>query len=268
MEQKIIQTMQALGFTSTDAKAYLGLLKNHPATGYELASRTGVPRSAIYNVVHRLESQGIINSVQDKPARYQPLDPERLYERLESRFNQNISEFKKAVASLNVQTEPTATWTIRGYERMIEQASRLIAEAKDSLELSLWQDEALTLQPLIEQTIARGVRVVLFSFTPLPQMSTACFSYNIPAKELAKYWSSRLIVISDHQRLLVSSAERNQEIRAALSEENVLIEMALSNLVLDITLYGQRKKQNVSKIIASMTAHLAPIDDLLKKSLD
>ena len=266
MEQKIIQTMQELGFTSTDAKAYLGLLKNHPATGYELASRTGVPRSAIYNVVHRLESMGIINSVQVKPARYQPLAPERLFERLESRFNQNISELKEAVASMKVQTDPTATWTLRGYTRLIEQASRLIRDAKDSLELSLWEAEALSLQPLLEQAIARGVKVVLFSFTPLPKMAAASFSYHIPAKDLAKYWSPKLIVISDHQRLVLGRAERNQDIRAVLSEETVLIEMALSNLVLDITLFGQRKDVDVSAVIASMTAHLAPIDDLLQKS--
>ncbi len=265
MEQKIIQALQDLGFTATDAKAYLGLLKNQPATGYELASRTGVPRSAIYNVVHRLESEGIINAIEKKPARYQALDPRLLFERLEAKFNKNIAPLKDAVASLDVQNDQAATWTLRGYDALIDQAGQLINNARKSLELSLWQDEALQLQPQIEAASARGVRVVLFSFTPLPKMSATCFSYDIAADELARYWSPRLIVISDHERLLVGRAQRKADIRAALSEEDVLIEMALSNLVLDITLFGQRKKQNVSEVIAGMTAHLAPIDELLQK---
>ena len=71
--------MKSLGFTATDAKAYLALVKNSPATGYELATRSGVPRSAIYGVLKRLEALGLVNPIQDKPVRYVPLAPERLY---------------------------------------------------------------------------------------------------------------------------------------------------------------------------------------------
>lgn len=267
MEKKIIQAMQDLGFTATDAKAYLGLLKNHPATGYELATRTGVPRSAIYNVVRRLEAQGLINSVQAKPARYQPLPPERLFAQLESRFSQSLSEFKNAVNALKLETDSTATWTMRGYSTLIEQARTLIKEAQQSLVLSLWESEAEQLQDRIQQASKRGVDVVLFSFTPLPKMGGTRFSYQIPATKLAQYWTPKLIIVADHRRLLVGSAERNEDSRAALSEEQSLIEMALSNLVLDITLFGQRSKRNVSEVIAGMTAHMAPIDELVRESL-
>ncbi|MCA9614150.1 MAG: helix-turn-helix domain-containing protein, partial [Myxococcales bacterium] len=79
IEDKVVEAMRALGFNATDAKTYLALLKEHPATGYELATRSGVPRSAIYNVLKRLQSLGLINIVADKPARYVPLPPEKLF---------------------------------------------------------------------------------------------------------------------------------------------------------------------------------------------
>mgnify|MGYP000393897135 CR=1 FL=1 len=37
-----VEAMKALNFTLSDARAYVALLKEHPATGYELAARSGV----------------------------------------------------------------------------------------------------------------------------------------------------------------------------------------------------------------------------------
>ena len=71
------------------------------ATGYELAARGGVPRSAIYGVLKRLEQAGLVNAVRGKPARYIPLAPERLIEHLESRFSRDIKDFRDAVTQVS-----------------------------------------------------------------------------------------------------------------------------------------------------------------------
>ena len=94
LEGRIVEAMKQLGFNASDARVYIALLKIHPATGYELATKSGVPRSAIYNVLHRLESMGLINSVQKKPAKFIPLSPERLFQLLESRFKQNLEALR------------------------------------------------------------------------------------------------------------------------------------------------------------------------------
>ncbi|HDL19432.1 MAG TPA: TrmB family transcriptional regulator, partial [Bacteroidetes bacterium] len=43
----LIELMKQLGFTNYEAKTYLYLLKNNPATRYELSKYSAVPRSAI-----------------------------------------------------------------------------------------------------------------------------------------------------------------------------------------------------------------------------
>ena len=51
METELISQLAKFGFTQNEAKAYLTLLKQSPATGYEVSQHSGVPRSAIYEIL-------------------------------------------------------------------------------------------------------------------------------------------------------------------------------------------------------------------------
>ena len=64
---KLLELLQQFGLSPNVAKAYLALIKSNPATGYELSAQSGIPRSAIYNVLNRLESIGIVSSLGESP---------------------------------------------------------------------------------------------------------------------------------------------------------------------------------------------------------
>jgi sugar-specific transcriptional regulator TrmB len=265
MEERIIAAMKQLGFTTTAARAYVALLKSHPATGYELASRSSVPRSAIYNVLGRLEALGLVNAVQDKPVKYIPLPPGRLFELLESRFTNSLEELRTALETVGRDTAETATWTVQGYSNLLDQALSLINSSKKCVHASLWAREAERLAEPLRQVAASGVEVVLFSFNTLPKDIGRTFAYGIPEAQLDKYWRHKIILISDHERCLVGLAEQSEDNRAVVTKETALVEMATSNLVLDITLYGQRKKIDVEQVVTSLAVHLAPVDKLLSR---
>ncbi len=263
LETRVVGAMKTLGFNATDARAYLALLKQHPATGYELATRSGVPRSAVYNVLKRLQALGLINAVQEKPARYVPLPPERLYALLETRFSRSLDALKEELVALEKPPAGGVTWTVEGYDAMLEQAEHLISEAKTRVVASLWGREAERLSKALEAAVARGVQVVLFSFTPLPAIGRTV-SYGLDETELAEHWEHRIILLRDRDQLLVGRAEHNEDNRAVVTDEVSLIEMAVSNLVLDLTLYGERQDEDVAELVTSLTDWLAPVEKLLR----
>ncbi|HJK92790.1 MAG TPA: helix-turn-helix domain-containing protein [Polyangiaceae bacterium LLY-WYZ-15_(1-7)] len=266
VEERVVAAMRQLGFNATDAKAYLALLKQHPATGYELATRSGVPRSAIYNVLKRLQGLGLINAVNEKPARYVPLPPQKLFQLLETRFGRNLESLKEGLEALNEEPNGSVTWTVEGYEAMLEQAEQLVGKAKQRVVASLWGREAEQLQKAFEEAVERGVEVVLFSFTPLPDEVGTQFSYGIEPADLEEHWEHRIVLLVDKQNLLVGRAEETSDNRAVVTDEVSLIEMAISNLVLDLTLFGERLKVDVSHVVESLTGWLAPVEALLEKS--
>ncbi|MBM4372143.1 MAG: TrmB family transcriptional regulator, partial [Deltaproteobacteria bacterium] len=206
-EGHIVRTMKQLGFNTSEARAYIALLKAHPATGYEVSARSGVPRSAVYNVLRRLEAQGLVNSIQAKPARYVPLEPQRLAHLMETRLEGTLDDLRAALAALVDRVVPSSTWTVQGYLPMIEQARTLVANARRYVYASLWGREGLLLQEALRGAVRRGVDVVLFSWTPLPEGTGRHFTYGIPEDELSKYWRNKIILVCDHRDALVGGAE-------------------------------------------------------------
>ncbi len=268
VEDRVVTAMKELGFTVTDAKAYVALLKSHPATGYELAARSGVPRSAVYNVLKRLEGLGLVTAVQEKPAKYRPLPPAHLMDLVESRFNRTIGDLRESFENLATPTTEAATWTLQGYGAMLEQSRALIEGSKTSLYASLWGREADRLGSPLRRVVESGVEVVLFSFNPLPADTGRHFSYGIAEHQLEKYWAHKVIMISDNARALVGGAEETEDNRVVVTEEMALVEMALSNLVLDITLYGQRHDLDTAEVVSRLTVHLAPVEELVRASIN
>jgi sugar-specific transcriptional regulator TrmB len=266
VEERVVRAMQELGFTASEGKAYVALLKQHPATGYELASRSGVPRSAIYTVLRRLEGLGLVNALHGKPARYVPIEPARLSRLLESRFAETMEDLTQALRKLSTREPESSTWTLQGYDAVLQQARDLIAGSKRSVYASIWHREAERLKEPLFKAAADGVRVVLFSFTPLPEGIGQVLSYNIPERDLERHWTHRLIVVSDLRQALIGSAETGGDTRSVVTSEPSLVETAISNLVMDITLYGQRQGEDTGLIVAGLTAQLAPIDDWLDRS--
>lgn len=259
----MIGAMQTLGFNANEARAWVGLVKAHPATGYELAARTSVPRSAIYGVLKRLEASGLVHKVGDQPARFAPLPAERLLDLLETRFTRDLGTLRDALEELHIPHASAATWSVEGYDSILSEARTLIRRSERSVHASLWRREAVLLAPVIGEAVARGVDVLCFSFTDLPEGIGQVLSYGIPEPDLEPHWPHRLTLVADGRRALVGGGEPSKDTRAVVTDERPLVETAVSNLVLDVTLYGQRRGEDVGAVIEGLTRYLAPIDELL-----
>lgn len=265
VEAEVVTALKELGLTATEGKAYVALLKGHPATGYELAARSQVPRSAIYGVLKKLEAVGLINAIQQKPAKFVPLPPARLVELLQSRFKSHLDSLESALDQFSVSTPDTVTWTFVGYAQMLEQARALIERAQNTLVLSAWRREVLELEAPLRRAAESGIDLVVFSFNRLPEGLGRTFAYGIPEDELEAYWGHKIILIGDRQHALVGGAEPTEDNRAVVTEESPLIEVAISNVVLDLTLYGQRNDVDVGPIVYGLTRPFAPVESLLEK---
>ncbi len=267
-KERGVAALTALGLTPTEARLYLALLRGHPATGYELANRAGVPRSAVYAALRRLTELGAVGPVSRRPVRYVPRPHDEFLELLESRTRKSIEEARQVLASFGGARPEPETWTLQGYDEILTEASRLVAEARQSVHASLWAREAQVLEQQLLAALDRGVEVVLFSFTELPDAfreardALLVCSYRIPEAELEKYWEHRLVLVVDGRRTLLGSTAQDAAARAVVTDEPAIVEVASSTLVLDVTLWGSKLRRDTSRAVAALRAHLAPIDEL------
>ncbi len=254
------------GFTQTDAKVFLALLARPGATGYELSSVADVPRSAVYKTLSKLASMGFITRIGDKPTTWFPLELDHLFGLLESRFQQNQEELKSCLADLVAVRPPPPLYHLQNADAIIEHAHTLLSESSESCVLSLWHSDALKLQSAMKKAITRGVRVVLLSFTNHPfeeHPNLSTYTYDVNEEELAKTWPRKIITISDHSTALIATTSAPAS--GVFTKDASIVEMAINNLVLDITLFGRRRNCCIDEAVDQLMIHKGPLEERLEE---
>jgi len=265
--EDLLAKLAKLDFTNYEARAYLGLLRNNPATGYEISHQANVPRSVIYSILRKLETMGVVISIHEKPRRYIPLPPKQLMSLLESDFSKRITSVKDDLIGFTNKPESEGFWNIRGYESLMELCASLINETKQSVYIHGWNREIELLKEPLMTAKQRGVEITVFSFTELDEEYGNVYAYGIDDTKLSKFWDHKLILVTDSKNLVMGSANSEDDQQAIWSQNSAVITIAVNYIILDITLYGQRKNLDVSETVMKlMTEKVDHLDQLIEET--
>ncbi len=127
----------------------------------------------------------------------------------------------------------------------------MIREAHQEIYLSLWRKEFEELRRELEEAVQRGVKVILFSFTSLPQVGLV-YSYGLDEKQLEKVWDHKIILVRDREELIMGEANRLMQCKTAWTRNKAIVQIAANHIVLDITLFGIRTGTDVRDAVLEM----------------
>jgi sugar-specific transcriptional regulator TrmB len=262
----VVQALVELGFNLNEGRAYAALLQLGPSTGYEVSQRTEVPRSAVYGALRRLVAAGAARSIPGNPERFVATPPDALLTVLRKRFDSSTDTFQQAIARLELTLTVPDAFSVRGYERVLEEASRLVHSAERSLVVSGWPRELERLAEELRLAHGRGVYTVLFSHTKLSEsLAGVHFSYGIEDEHaLEAFWKHRLVMVADDRRSLIGATEQSPGDTAVVSETPAIAELATGQIALDITLLAQRHRHDVTDVMAQLLGdRVGRLDTLL-----
>lgn len=269
-EDDVLESLTELGFSTNEARAYRGLLVESPATGYEIAQRANIPRSAIYAVLKRLEENGLVARVEESPARYAPLPPSDLMGVLRRRFDTNLKSLDDSLRRMRPPPPPIDLWNVTGYDEVLERAAAMVRTAEKHVFLSVWRREAERLLPVMRDAAERKVKVIAFSFTALEalgNMPGTLYTYGLEESDLEAFWKHKLILVVDHARALMGTTEPAARSEAVVTGHASIIEIALNNIALDITLLSQRRRVDATDSMVEMLGdRLGSLDPLVSKA--
>ncbi len=163
MSEKAITALENLGFSTYEARAYLGLLQENPINGYKLSKISGIPRSRIYETLERLTSRGYAVSYQADPVEYAPLSIDDLQVQLKEQFNDQLGTLEAEIERMATAARSESLWNLRGREPILSRARDMITRAERSVYLVAWAEALHTLKPNLEAAVARGLRLVIIS---------------------------------------------------------------------------------------------------------
>jgi len=264
-ESDVVSALVELGFSLNESRAYNALLKESPATGYEVGVRAQIPRSAVYGVLRRLVNAGAARAIAGSPERFAPAPADEVLTLLRKRFDGSASALEEAIRKIDATPLAPDAFSVRGYARVIEEAERLIRGAESRLVVSGWPREIATLAAEMKRAAKRRVYIVVFSHAALPKLPGELFSYGLDEAALEDFWKHRLIVVADDLRTLIAATENTEKDNGVVSETPAIAEVATSQVALDITLLSQRSKRDVQGVMAKMLGHrVGRLDTLLQ----
>jgi sugar-specific transcriptional regulator TrmB len=254
-QANLVSALVDLGFTLNEARAYQALLLESPATGYEVGARAQIPRSAVYGVLRRLVATGAARSLGGTPERFAPAPAEHVVALLRKRFERSTHALETEIRKLDTKPPEPDAFTVRGYDRLLEEAERVIQGATSRLAVSAWPRELSCLLPELEKAAQRGVFVAVFSHAAPPNLPAEVFTYGLEEEALEKFWKHHLTLVADDRHTLIASMEMKAEDQGVLSQ-----------IALDITLLSQRLKLNVQAVMERMLGErVGRLDTLLQQ---
>ncbi len=228
-------------------------------TGYEVAARSGVPRSAVYAVLRGLETSGAAVSYGSDPARFAATDPERLLDRMRRDTLSRLEGVSRSLQALPKRSRPEPVWILGRYDDVMARIDTMIRGAEQSVYLSLWPRELERLLPALAHVVDRSLHRVLHcparaERTP-PGFS--CWIDDVAGDETKAAWSHKALAVVDRREALIGGAEPAVDNHAVWTANPSLVDVATNHIILDITLMASRLGRDcVGDVSPMMRPHL------------
>jgi Cd2+/Zn2+-exporting ATPase len=202
----LLTDLNAIGFTEYEAKVYLALLQDYPATGYQLSKQAGIPRSMVYEALGRLDTRGAVLKTEDaKATLYRPMPPEALLQRLDDEHGRRMENLQRELNTLYTAEDEAHLWTFSGEGPVLSYAQNMIAKAQREAMLVLTDANVRALHDVISEAETRGVSIGAL-LTGKEKLNIGQIAYHPPHESQLHKLADSLIVVVDEREVLIASS--------------------------------------------------------------
>jgi sugar-specific transcriptional regulator TrmB len=160
--EDLIAQLQFVGMSGYEAKAYVALVSAGQAlNGYEVAKRSGVPRSTVYEILGKLKARNAAYEVKADggATAYVPMPPTMLLSRIRRETEASLDSLERSLRHVTAEQTTHLTHPLADRRRLIDRCADLIGAAQRNLVLYAWPSEYEEIASLLRSASDRGVRV-------------------------------------------------------------------------------------------------------------
>ncbi len=224
----LLADFKKLGFTEYEARVYIQLLRQSPATAYEIAKSSGVPRPNTYNALEALSQRGAVLPVSENPVRYVAAPPERHLDQIGRRTLAVCDNLARRLNEIRPYAADPYVWIVKGETAVHEKIDALIGESTRSIRIKASDDVLRLHAGALRAAAARGVEIliVLFGHDPAEfKFSESCRVYLHEGNGVRMGTADNLFTLTiDHLEMLTASIE--DEMTASYTRNRSVVRMA------------------------------------------
>ena len=135
-----ISALKGIGLTMYEAQAYVTLTSLISTTATEVAEKSDIPRSKIYDVLKKLAEKNFIEIEDGRPQTYNVKSPVEVLNREKEKINSEIDDTISRLTNIyenGISQVQAPIWRIYGVEKIIAQELEIIERAKKSVNMRI-----------------------------------------------------------------------------------------------------------------------------------
>lgn len=222
--------LKRLGFTEYEAKIYVQLLRQSPATAYEISKAAGVPRPNTYHALEILAQRGAVLPVSENPVRYVAADPRDLFQRIARQTTSLCADLASRLATLPPVSDDQYVWTVQGDAAVHGKIEALIAASRVAVWVKAADDVLRRHKEALRAAAERGVEVMIVLFGPDAgefRFTDTCRVYVHEGNGVRMGSADNLFTLAiDHGEMLTAAVAG--EVMAAHTRNHPVVNMAES----------------------------------------
>ena len=161
---RLFADLKRLGFTEYEARVYVELLRESPATAYEIAKAAGLPRPNTYHALDALARRGAVLPVSESPIRYVAAEPRGLLDGISRQTSVLCADLGAELATLAPRADDQYVWALRGDDAVHDKIDALIAGSREAIWVKAADDVLRRHKDRLREAAERGVSLLIVLF--------------------------------------------------------------------------------------------------------
>ncbi len=217
LSERASASLEGLGLTGSEVKAYIALLKGGTMTASEVSREARIPYSKVYDALESLHRRGWIEEQKSRPIVYTAKPPDAALEELKARQETErkereqiaLEELMGIYVSRGEQERPDI-WIMRGTNEILSRVKNLLLNCRTELLIALPpQLVSFTdrIDPLMATLKEKGVKSLILTSPEIPQESAAKLSKYAEIRTRKTMYGGGLVSDSREVVLLLAGGE-------------------------------------------------------------
>jgi len=171
ISDKTRKSLERIGLTSYEIRAYTTLIKNGESNASEISQNSGVPYSKIYEILGTLEEKGWIGSDDSRPTKYFAKAPSNALETTKQNADTIFSENKNIILSellplyeKSGTSEKPDIWFISGAMNIVSKIMEMVEHCREEVMIAVPQAGELIVKqalPKLRQLHDKGINITI-----------------------------------------------------------------------------------------------------------
>ena len=237
MKLDTVGRLVELGFSEYEAKAYVALLKENPATGYQVSKVSGVPRSMIYEVLAKLTARGAaMERRKEGKTEYAPVPPKEFLSQIHREHEELLTALKEDLEGVGAASDLEYVWNIEGLENVEARARQMIVDAQESIYMAVLPTTFPSLKAALQGAVDREVRVVVYSSQAVDLPGGRVVVASASEEHLRTAEGLGLVLVVDGDEVLVGERLTAGQARGSWTRSPLFVLIAEHHLRTDLYL--------------------------------